>query len=93
MAIGREPDVVVDQEHGIPCRSIEPVVALDRESTGSRVVIGEAQPGIGTDALDVRARRGLVARIDDAELLGQHGLGREALDRLDELRRGDSASR
>ena len=66
-----EPDVVVDQEHGVAARPVDADIALDGEAARRRMDVVELDPRRGAELLDLVARRGLVARVDDAELLGR----------------------
>ena len=79
-----EPDVVVDQEDGVAARPVDTGIALHGEAARRRVDVVEADARRRAELLDLLARRGLVARVDDAELLREDGLRHEALDRVAE---------
>ena len=80
-----EPNVVVDEKHRIPGRAVDAHVSLHGEAARRGMDVVERDLRVGAERLDVRARRRLIARVDDAELLREHGLPDEALDRVAEV--------
>jgi hypothetical protein len=76
--VRRHPDVVVDQEHRIACRPVDADVALHCQPARRRMDVIELQTGLRAEALDLGARRRLVARVHDAELRRKHRLREQA---------------
>ena len=76
MHVRVEPDVVVDQEHGVAARPVDADISLHGEAARRPGGRSRADARRRAELLDLRARRGLVARVDDAELLRKDGLRR-----------------